>query len=74
MKVDLSEIKGPGAFPDGINPKIKGESGITSPVVPNNTGQVLGIDIEEIRGNLAKMNEKQKKSILSSNIMRMVLL
>ena len=74
MKVDLSEIKGPGAFPDGISPHIKGESGITSPVVPNNTGQVLGIDIEEIRENLGKMNEKQKKSILSSNIMRMVLL
>lgn len=72
MKVDLNEIKGPGYFENSIDPKVVMGERLDMPVVPNNTGP--SIDLENIRENLGKLNEKQKRSILSSNIMKMVLL
>lgn len=75
MKVDLSEIKGPGSHQGGdVREMIPGviRDWNSAPVVPNNTGP--SIDLETIRENLGKLNEKQKRSILSSNIMKMVLL
>lgn len=78
MKVDLNEIKGPGSLQGGdVRELIPGvirdwEGSISMPVVPNNTGP--SINLETIRENLGKLNEKQKRSILSSNIMKMVLL
>lgn len=74
MKVDLSEIKRSDYIENSTKPSVfvrRGE-GVVMPVVLSNTG--LMVNIEDIRSNLGKLSEKQRRSILSSNIMKLVLL